>query len=53
LLDQTVSSSCEKRRVAIDWVTSQSGCDDVHQTWLDVQSGLHKHWWQQCEHSSL
>jgi len=25
----------------------------MHWTWLDVQSGLRKHWWQQCERSSL
>jgi len=53
LLDQTVGSPCERRRVAINWVTSRSGCDGMHRTWLDVQSGLRKHWWQQCECSSL
>ena len=53
LLDQTVGSPCERRRVAIDWVTGRSGCDGMHRTWLDVQSGLRKHWWLQCEHSSL
>jgi len=40
-------------RVAIDWVTGRSGCDGMHRTWLDVHSGLRKHWWQQCERSSL
>jgi len=53
LLDQIIGSPCERRRVAIDWVTGRSGCDGIYRTWLDVESGLRKHWWQQCERSSL
>jgi len=53
LLDKTVGSPCERRRVAIDCVTSRSGYDVMHRTWLDVQSALRKHWWQQCERSPL
>jgi len=34
-VDQTVGSPCERRRVAIDWVTGRSGCDSTHRTWLN------------------
>jgi len=36
LLDQTISSLCERRRVAIDLVTSRSGCNGTRRTSLNV-----------------